>query len=338
MTGDGTMSGIDHQSATPAAQSLPTRSRPSLTADQVIEALTYIPQGTSPRAAIEAALAMREELLPRLAGVLALTPAEIGERYEASPDNAFYFLHEIAMHLLATWRAPEGWSLILDYFVSDSDLAMEQQDIGSEAYLAGILVRCYDGSDLGYLEKLIGTNGLDVLFRQICLQAYHGLVITGRAPRERFVEFLAQQLAVLDGQEPGDWDEWLCLTVAELREPSLRPAAEKRMAVCDSRPRDFAIINAADLADIATEDPAKFIGMLLQNEHFDDLPRQIEKWAWFQPVERWPARRPATLPWSPAATFLQPKPDLGRNEPCHCGSGTKYKKCCLDNDQGYTPA
>lgn len=23
---------------------------------------------------------------------------------------------------------------------------------------------------------------------------------------------------------------------------------------------------------------------------------------------------------------------LGRNEPCHCGSGTKYKKCCLEKD------
>lgn len=23
---------------------------------------------------------------------------------------------------------------------------------------------------------------------------------------------------------------------------------------------------------------------------------------------------------------------LGRNEPCHCGSGLKYKKCCLAKD------
>ncbi|MFV1985613.1 MAG: SEC-C metal-binding domain-containing protein, partial [Thiohalomonadales bacterium] len=22
-------------------------------------------------------------------------------------------------------------------------------------------------------------------------------------------------------------------------------------------------------------------------------------------------------------------PKVGRNEPCHCGSGKKYKKCCL---------
>ena len=36
------------------------------------------------------------------------------------------------------------------------------------------------------------------------------------------------------------------------------------------------------------------------------------------------------------AAFLAPKevPLLGRNEPCHCGSGRKYKKCCLEKDAG----
>ena len=24
---------------------------------------------------------------------------------------------------------------------------------------------------------------------------------------------------------------------------------------------------------------------------------------------------------------------LGRNEPCRCGSGRKYKRCCLDKDE-----
>lgn len=24
---------------------------------------------------------------------------------------------------------------------------------------------------------------------------------------------------------------------------------------------------------------------------------------------------------------------LGRNEPCHCGSGKKYKKCCIEKDK-----
>ena len=28
-------------------------------------------------------------------------------------------------------------------------------------------------------------------------------------------------------------------------------------------------------------------------------------------------------------TFKREKPKIGRNEPCHCGSGKKYKRCCL---------
>ena len=32
-------------------------------------------------------------------------------------------------------------------------------------------------------------------------------------------------------------------------------------------------------------------------------------------------------------TVRRPIPKLGRNDPCHCGSGKKYKKCCYANDQ-----
>ena len=28
-----------------------------------------------------------------------------------------------------------------------------------------------------------------------------------------------------------------------------------------------------------------------------------------------------------------PSNSLGRNEPCHCGSGKKYKQCCLSKDE-----
>jgi hypothetical protein len=30
-------------------------------------------------------------------------------------------------------------------------------------------------------------------------------------------------------------------------------------------------------------------------------------------------------------TVTNPRP--GRNEPCHCGSGRKYKQCCLAKDE-----
>jgi preprotein translocase subunit SecA len=33
------------------------------------------------------------------------------------------------------------------------------------------------------------------------------------------------------------------------------------------------------------------------------------------------------------ATSTSRKPKVGRNEPCPCGSGKKYKKCCMDKDE-----
>ena len=33
----------------------------------------------------------------------------------------------------------------------------------------------------------------------------------------------------------------------------------------------------------------------------------------------------------PAETVRHEQPKLGRNDPCHCGSGKKYKKCCFPN-------
>ncbi len=32
-------------------------------------------------------------------------------------------------------------------------------------------------------------------------------------------------------------------------------------------------------------------------------------------------------------TSIPPKKNLGRNDPCHCGSGKKYKQCHLDKDE-----
>jgi len=36
----------------------------------------------------------------------------------------------------------------------------------------------------------------------------------------------------------------------------------------------------------------------------------------------------------PATTIARP----GRNEPCHCGSGRKYKQCCLEKDNAEASA
>lgn len=50
---------------------------------------------------------------------------------------------------------------------------------------------------------------------------------------------------------------------------------------------------------------------------------QLESWDLVLPAER---RRAITREWRDSKTVRTEK--IGRNDPCPCGSGKKYKKCC----------
>jgi preprotein translocase subunit SecA len=51
-----------------------------------------------------------------------------------------------------------------------------------------------------------------------------------------------------------------------------------------------------------------------------------------QRVQEMHGRAPGQAPAKPK-TVRRKAPKLGRNDPCHCGSGKKYKQCCLEKDQ-----
>ena len=59
---------------------------------------------------------------------------------------------------------------------------------------------------------------------------------------------------------------------------------------------------------------------------------QITRWSEFQLADHLPEHRPHAIVGG-NYTVRRPIPKLGRNDPCHCGSGKKYKKCCYSKDQ-----
>ena len=54
-------------------------------------------------------------------------------------------------------------------------------------------------------------------------------------------------------------------------------------------------------------------------------------------VDRWIAAWKATSPRSVSSNGAGGQRKVGRNEPCPCGSGKKYKKCCLGSDEAARP-
>jgi preprotein translocase subunit SecA len=52
------------------------------------------------------------------------------------------------------------------------------------------------------------------------------------------------------------------------------------------------------------------------------------------PPEPTPAKGRDDFPERKPAPFLRTEKQVGRNDPCPCGSGKKFKKCCMNRGNG----
>lgn len=114
------------------------------------------------------------------------------------------------------------------------------------------------------------------------------------------------------------WELWISGFEKAVK---LRPAAWRRLLAADAETAK-AISGLLTLADVDRRDPR------LSEEQLHALataaPDLIGPWI----VTLNEARLADYAPvWSPASAPSQPT-KVGRNEPCPCSSGKKYKKCC----------
>jgi len=71
--------------------------------------------------------------------------------------------------------------------------------------------------------------------------------------------------------------------------------------------------------------------LILEGGALPDQAR-LPGWSDFELADLLPEHRPRTVIGG-HYTVRRPVPKRGRNDPCHCGSGKKYKKCCFAKDQ-----
>ncbi len=195
--------------------------------------------------------------------------------------------------------------------------------------LSRIVAGVFD-DDADTLMNAIADPSIDEFVRNALFGAATYLTWEGRIDREPFIAFLErfhrERLA-----DAGDmaWAGWL-------EAISLLPVSEMAPLVHEAfrngwidpvwlDPADF----DEDLARAvrALDDPLRFqqvhLGyiedVLADLEKFDHADDAGEDWrsSWDDPMDERPA--PVTNPWR----------DVGRNDPCPCGSGKKAKKCCL---------
>lgn len=287
-----------------------------ISASDILGDLEY-PLKAFPEAAIQAALSRREEMTPLLLKIL----EDAVVMYESEDVN--YMAPLFSLYILSQFREQKAFPLIielarlpekkLDQIIGDCLTENLHQFIGST----------YDGN-LEMIKALVEDPQVCIWSRSAALRSL--LVLFKAEILER--DFILSYIKDLFHHPSFVDDEDAMATLIS--------------AACDLYPDEIytEIKEAYDKDRVNTTwigikdvDRTLQLGKeevlrkdIYESSHCDlitDVIEQTNRWAYAKEPER------KTL-FDVSTTFKRNTPKVGRNDPCVCGSGKKYKKCCLD--------
>src|SRR3954453_9203564 len=198
-----------------------------------------------------------------------------------------------------------------------------------------ILISTYDGH-LDTLKGLIEATEADEFVRAGALQVLAYLTATGRISREETEAYLLGLYDTLQPQQESFvWSGWV-LAIGLLGLEALSGVVRQAFGRGLIDPMVMGYDDFRRDLERTLADPARMAGFEYdQIGPLEDAIGELSGWYTFsdaaqQDQERW-ATSPEDAGLAFADTpqpFVDPFHGVGRNDPCPCGSGKKYKKCC----------
>lgn len=275
-----------------------------------------------PREAMDWALAHWDEVSARFIARLRAFAAGGGDA--VTEDQVFCIVH-----LCAQAHETRAYEPLCRMIAADPDIERWLGDAVTET-LPGILINTFDG-DLEPLTRAIESPKADEAARGSALAALGYLVRSKGAMGEEAMRAYLRQLR-RDGrprEAEGLWLGWgetaAALGLDDLKRELVLLHKE---GVLD--PRVFGLDDFDSFAAFAHEDPTGLGGFdKCQVGPLDDAVGKLESWSWDGEDEAEDEEHGGLQPGPFDAPYVNPLRTVGRNDPCPCGSGKKYKKCCL---------
>ena len=312
-----------------------------MTVQEIIAPLTPY-TGHFPRAAVEAAMAQREEVTPHL--LRALEEAAQAPEKLASPK---IMLHIFASYLLAQFRDKRAYRPLTQILATPGDMAHKLFGETITGRIDNILASVYDGNPEP-VKRLVESEDVYEYVRGAAVDTFMVLTHTGQIPRQDVVDYYRDLFrGKLRRAHHQVWNALAC-AVADLPVPEL--VGDLRQAYED----DLVDPGYAELADLERDALVPFEKKdRWKREKLSSLVSDaVSEMSWWAAFEANDRPKPSVLPQEPIAPApplpspepgefedaapetapgagIRRDPKIGRNDPCPCGSGKKYKKCCL---------
>jgi hypothetical protein len=278
--------------------------------------------GRFAREAVEAAVANREEVVPGLLRIL----GEIVGRAEQLDYERDDMAHLYAMFLLAQFREARAYPLV----VRLASLPGEVLDSLCGDFVTenlGQILASICGGDLHGIQSVIENEDADEWARGAALSGLVTLVAAGQKSREEILSYFARLFrGKLIRKWSHVWDSLVSYTadlyplelIDDIERAYQEGLVDPGYVDLDEIKRDVALGKDRVLARLA-DDPHHTL--------VEDTVQEMQWWACFRDDDQARMEIPAQTLIQPPP-FHRPSPKTGRNDPCPCGSGKKYKKCC----------
>jgi len=278
----------------------------------------------------------REEVTPHLLRVLETFP----ERWAAGEVEEDEMLHDYSMHLLAEFREPRAYrSLVRIARMPEADAVLG--DTVADG-LSKLLAAVWAG-DMAPMLELIGDPMADEFARASGLSAIGVLFRNGDLERTQLLALLEEiDETDVDKQPIYLWNAWTGMA-ADFR---LEEMLDRVRALFNDGLADPGVepLNSLEVRLLGGKDSE---WELSKYRFFTTASNEMGWWHCFsEAAAREESAEPATAPdradylgqqpQSVGSPYVPPQPfrresfKVGRNDPCPCGSGKKFKKCCSD--------
>jgi len=257
--------------------------------------------GTYPRGPVKAAIAQQEKITPHLLRIVERATENVDSLTEDEEYDGYIF----AFYLLAQFREERAYALIVDFFSTPGDVTLDATgDVVTEDLQR--MLASVSGGDMGPMVSMAKNASLNEYVRSAALGAMVCLFVEGVRSREEVIGvFRDLYRGGLERERSYVWAALISET-SYLHAQSL--LEDIRQAFADGLIDESAI----DLDYVETHlamHEAAALARLRERGHYrfiDDVIAATRWWAGHEP----------------------PPDDVGRNDPCPCGSGMKFKRCC----------
>ena len=224
--------------------------------------------------------------------------------------------HIPAALLLSQMREPQAYPGLVKLIECDeNDVDYLWGDLLTE-YYPWMLRDTFNG-DSSLLPQLIENRRVSPWSRAMALRAWGMHYFDGRINREEITGVFRRLIHEVYTGKPDRDDETVLSYIADtVREQQLEELIPDVQTVYARNGIDKMLCGNYE------KYTAEFSYPIYRAEdvHIDDAIQELQKWHWFEKRED-----------SDDEDDNDGRRKIGKNEPCPCGSGKKYKNCCMSN-------